>query len=157
MSILLAILALPLLVWLAVRCYVGWSPGIPNPVSGSPQPSVATVVANSGTVAAATATATLAAVAGRTLFLEGFDLTGSGPTTASQINLTVTGLLGGTLNYTLTPLAGVLLAAFPNGMLSVRFPTPLVASAPNQAIAVVMPSLGSGSTGAAVTAYGFII
>lgn len=157
MSILLLVLALPLLVWLAARCYVGWSPGIPNPVSGSPQPSVATVVANSGTVAAATATATLAAVAGRTLFLEGFDLTGSGPTTASQINLTVTGLLGGTLNYTLTPLAGVLLNAFPNGMLSVRFPTPLQASAANQAIAVVMPSLGGGSTGAAVTAYGFII
>lgn len=156
MEVLWIVLALGL-VLLVAAWYVGWAPGIPNPISGSPQPSVATVVAASGNVAAGTATATLAAVAGRTLFLEGFDLTGSGPTTASAINLTVTGLLGGTLTYTLTPLAGILLAAFPNGMLSVRFPTPLQASAANQAIAVVMPSLGSGSSNAAVVAYGFLI
>jgi hypothetical protein len=109
----------------------------------------------SGTVAAATATATAPAVAGKTFFMTGITLTGSGPTTASAIDLTVTGILNGTLHYTITPLAGVLLAAFPNGMLNFVFQDPIPASAQNQAVAVVMPSLGGGSTNATATLYGF--
>ncbi len=149
--------ALVLVVLAGVAWYAGWSPGPLNPVGGSPQPSATTVVASSGNVAAATATATLAAVVGRTNFLEGFDLTGSGPTTASAILVTVTGLLGGTQTWTLTPLAGVLLAAYPNGVMSFRFPTPLAASAPNVAIAVVVPSLGGGSTNSCAVAYGLLV
>jgi hypothetical protein len=146
-----------LLVLAGMASYAGWGPGPTNPVSGSPQPNATTVVAASGNAAAATCTATLAAVSGRTLFLEGFDLTASGPTTASAITFTVTGLLGGTLSYTITPIAGVLLNAFPNGGLFFRFPTPLIASAANTAIAVVVPTLGAGSTNCTVVAYGLLV
>ena len=160
MILTLSILVGLVLLWLGIRWYTAWSPGIGSQAPGVQYlvpPSASTVVASSGNVAAATATATLPAVAGKTNILEGFDLTGSGPTTASAITMTVTGLLGGTQTWTLTPLAGVLLAAYPNGIMSFRFPTPLVASAQNVAIAVVVPSLGSGSTNSCVVAYGLLV
>jgi len=112
--------------------------------------SIAT--ASSGTVAAGTAAATIAAVSGLTGYLDGFDVNGSGATVGLPVAVTVTGLSGGTLTYAYTAAVGALL---PNTPLSIRFPRPIPATGPNVAIVVSCPTLGSGATNNAVNAYGF--
>jgi hypothetical protein len=82
-------------------------------------------------------------------------VTGGGATAASVVEITVTGLLAGTLKYEMNVAAGVAAAVNAQGGLFIRFPTPLPGSALNQAITVTLPSLGSGNTAAAVSAYGF--
>lgn len=119
------------------------------------------VANSSGDVAAATATATLPAAAGKTTYIEGFDLTGGGATSATVITGTVTGLLAaiGTLSFDAAILAGAAVPAFgttgSGSLYSVRFPTPLPASALNTAIVVSFPTFGSGNLHACVSAYGF--
>lgn len=110
------------------------------------------ITASSGNVAAATATATLAAVAGKTTYITGFQITSAGSTAAAVVNPTVTGVITGTMTYTYVTVAGATLA---NSPLSISFNPPIPASAQNQAIAVVLPSLGAGNTNATVTAQGF--
>lgn len=108
---------------------------------------------SSGNVANASAIATLAAVAAKTNYLTGFEVTASGATAASIVLVAVTGLLGGTLTYIFTVPAGVLLAAAP---LVVSFNPPLPASAVNTAIVVTCPALGAGNTNAAAVAHGLV-
>lgn len=110
------------------------------------------LVASSGNVANAAATASLAAVAGKRNWLTGFVLTASGSTAALVVNATVTGLDGGTLTFTFTFPAGADVAADP---LIVTFPSPVPASAVNTAIAVSLPAGGAGNTNAAASAFGF--
>jgi hypothetical protein len=112
--------------------------------------------ANGAGGAAQTNTATLPATAGKTQYLEGFDITGGGATAASVIEVSVTGLAAGTLKYELNILAGVTGPMNAQGGFSVRFPQPLPASGVNVAISVAVPSLGAGNTNAAVVAYGFL-
>lgn len=107
---------------------------------------------SSGNVAAAIAAATLVAIAAKTAFISGFEVTGSGATAGLPVSVTVTGLLGGTLTYTYTAVAGVLLA---NQPLIVEFNPPLPASAVNTNIVVSCPSLGLGNTNNTVNAHGF--
>ena len=107
---------------------------------------------SSGNVAAATATATLAAVAGKTTYITGFSITGAGATAASVVNPTITGLLGGTQTYTLAVTAGATLANTP---LNVFFDPAIPASAVNTAIVVSCPSLGAGNTNNTVNAWGY--
>lgn len=118
----------------------------PYPAGANP------IVGDSGNVANATATATLAAAAGVTTWLTGFIVTASGATAAAVVTGTITGVKGGTLHFTFTAPAGVSAAATP---LIVELDRPLQASAKNQAIAVVLPALGSGNTNATVIATGF--
>jgi hypothetical protein len=99
--------------------------------------------------------ATLPAVAGKTNYLEGFDVTGGGATAASVIEVSVTGLAGGTIKFELNILAGVTGPMNAQGGFSVRFPEPLPASGLNTAITVTVPSFGAGNTNASVVAYGF--
>jgi hypothetical protein len=113
-----------------------------------------TVNATSGDVANATATATLAAVAGRTAYISGFEITGSGATAAAAVKVDVTGLAGGTISFIYCAAAGVAVANVP---LIVAFPSPLPASAVAQAIAVVCPALGTGAAHNIVTAHGFYL
>lgn len=101
------------------------------------------VSASSGNVANAIAAATLAASAGVTNYISGFEISGSGATAASVVTVTVTGLLGGTQSYTLAVVAG---AALGNPMLAVQFAPPFPASAVNTAITVSCPALGAGNT-----------
>lgn len=172
-ALIIAALVLPVLVWLLLRPgkvslrrrpgYVGWSPG-----QGSTAPGVtyqsfpsATPVANSsGNVAAASAVATLPAVAGKVTYIEGFDITGAGATGASIVAVTVTGLPTtiGTLTFEVVVPAGATVGIGGTGnpgLIPVRFPTPLPASAANTTIVVTAPSFGTGNTNACVTAYGF--
>ena len=123
------------------------------PASASLIPINATQTnSSSGNVAAAVATATLAAVVGRLNYITGFSVTGAGATAGLPVAVTVTGLLGGTQTYTYCAATGALVGNTP---LIVNFPTPLPASAANTAIVVSCPSLGVGSTNNAVNAYGY--
>ena len=99
--------------------------------------------------------AALAAVAGKTTYIEGFDITGGGATAASVIEVTVTGLAAGTLKFEMNILAGAAGPVNAQGGLFTRFPQPLPASAVNTAITVTAPSFGAGNTNAAVVAYGY--
>jgi hypothetical protein len=99
----------------------------------------------------------LPATAGKTNYLEGFDISGSGATAASVIEVNITGLNGGTLYYELPIVAGVNLAAFPlsGPVYSVRFPEPIPATGANVAITLTVPSFGTGNTNSSATLYGF--
>ena len=108
--------------------------------------------ASSGNVANAAATATLNAVANKTAYLTGFEVTGSGATAALPVSVTITGLLGGTLTYTYVAAAGALAA---NAPLIVEFNPPLPASAQNTNIVVSCPALGAGNTNNSVNVHGF--
>lgn len=107
---------------------------------------------SSGNKAAAAATVSLAAAAGKTNFITGFDVTGAGATAASVIQVTVSGLKAGTLTFEMAIPAGVTAPVTP---LQVRFPYPLVASAQNTAITLTVPSFGAGNTNASANLYGF--
>src|SRR5215475_14176429 len=108
--------------------------------------------ASSGNVANATATASLAAVSGRTNYLEGFTVTAGGATAALDVNVTVTGLVTGTFNYSFVFPLGAGVGAVP---LVVNFDPPIKASAANTAITVTLPAGGAGNTNAAVNINGF--
>jgi len=114
--------------------------------------SSATQVTASSTGAAAALTETLPGVAGKTTYLTGFQITGGGATAASNITVTVTGLISGTNSYNITVPAGATVGITP---LNVTFPNPISASAVNTAIVVNVPSFGAGNTAAAAAAQGF--
>lgn len=120
----------------------------------SSYPSGATVVvATSGSVAASTATATLAGTSGKTTYISGFSVTGSGATVGTVVNVTVTNLIGSvTFTYPVAAVAGVLGMNTP---LIVSFPNPIPASASNTSIVVSCPSLGTGNTNNAVNVFGY--
>ncbi len=123
--------------------------------SGTLLPAGATAVANSSAdVAAASAVATLPAVAGKTNYLTGFRVAGTGATSAVGVVVAITGLAAGTLNYILPVVAGATLGNTP---LDVVFPHPLPASAPNTAIVVTCPSLGTGALHNSAVAHGFVV
>lgn len=108
--------------------------------------------AETTTGAAAAIAATLAAVAGKRTFIAGFTVDGLGATAASVIEVTVTGVLGGTLRRKMSIPAGAAVAVTP---LVVEFDRPLPGSADNTAIVVNVPSFGAGNTSAVVSAHGF--
>lgn len=121
-------------------------------LSLSALPAGTPISASSGNVANAAAVATLAAAAGKTTYITGFEATAAGATLGLPVIVTVAGLLGGTLSYTFAFVAGALLASTP---LIVPYPQPLPASAANTAIVVTLPAGGAGATNATVTAHGF--
>lgn len=128
-----------------------WAPVLV--VGGNGYPSQATPVhAASGNVAATATTATLAGAASKTTYISGFEVTGAGATAASVIQVTVTGLSGGTETYIMAIPAGATAGVTP---LLVQFVPAVPASAANTAIVVNVPSFGAGNTNAAVVAHGF--
>jgi len=112
------------------------------------------VVISSANQANANAVATLPAIAGRTLYLTGFEATSAGATAGIAVNLTVTGVTGGTLNYVFTAAVGAAVASVP---LTVEYTYPIPASDVNTAIVVTLPALGLGNTNATVVAHGYYI
>lgn len=111
------------------------------------------VVAASGNVAAAAATATLpAGTAAQFTYITGFEFTSAGATAASVVNCTITGIKGGTLTYTLAVVAGVTTG---NPTLAAEFNPALPSSAQATAIVASCPSLGAGNTNATMVAHGF--
>lgn len=121
----------------------------------APYPTGATPASgSSGNVAASTATASLAASSGHTTYIAGFHITSSGSTSAAIVNVTVAGVIGGTMTFNYGTAAG---ATTLNAPLVVDFPYPVAAFAVGAPITVSMPSLGAGNTNAAIVAYGFTI
>jgi hypothetical protein len=110
------------------------------------------LIAGSGNVANASAAATLTGISTTTVYIAGFEVTGSGATAGLPVTVTVAGLLGGTRSYTYSFAAGVLVGNTP---LIVTFDPPLPASAINTAIVVTCPASGSGGTNNTVVAHGF--
>jgi hypothetical protein len=122
-------------------------------VQSAAYPTGATpITAASGNVAAATATATLAATSGKTTYITGFSVTGTGATAALAVSVTVTNVVTGTMTYTYAAAAGVAVANTP---LNITFPYPIPANTVNTTIVVSCPTLGSGNTNNTVNAYGF--
>jgi hypothetical protein len=107
----------------------------------------------SGNVAAGACVASLAANATKTNYVTGFEVTGAGATGASNIIVTLTGLLGGTRSYIMTIPAGATVQVTP---LIVPFTTPLPGSAINTAITVTTPSFGAGNTHSCANIHGFV-
>lgn len=120
-------------------------------LNGLPQAAVQ-VENSSGNVANSAAVATMAADATRTNYITGFEVTASGSTAGLPVSVTVAGILGGSLTYTFTFPAGVLVAAQP---LTVEFPEAIPASAINTAITVTCPAGGAGNTNTTVNVHGF--
>lgn len=110
------------------------------------------LIAGSGNVANAVAAATLTGTATTTVYLTGFEVTGSGATAGLPVSVTVSGLLGGSRLFTYVFATGALLA---NQPLIVIFDPPLPASAVNTAIAVSCPAGGAGATNNTVVVRGF--
>lgn len=136
-------------------------PSQPQPALGPEPIAPASIIVNGGNVTnGANVNVALPAVVGKTNWVTGFDLSGSGATGASQIDVTLTGVSGGTPHFGFTIPAGVNLAA-PLGVagpvVSVRFPPPgLPANATNQAITLVVPGFGSGNLETSATLYGYV-
>lgn len=125
--------------------------GIQSINSGVPEDAVP-ITASSGNVANATATATLTCPAGKTMFIGGFVVTGSGATAGAVVSITITGVVGGTQTYIYTAATG---AAVGNTPLAFDFPFAIPATAMNTNIVVSCPALGAGNTNNAVVAYGY--
>lgn len=125
-----------------------------SPAAGGLPPGATSVAVSSGNVAAAAAVAALPAVASKTNYCTGFQVTASGATTGLPVSVTLAGILGGTLTYTFVFPAGVLVPATP---LTVSFPAPIPASAVNTAITLTCPSGGSGNTNATANIQGYVV
>lgn len=117
------------------------------------------VSASSGNVAAAVATATLAAPAATggispvpAWVVTGFEITGSGATAASEITCTLTGTLGGTLSYNINIPAGVTAAVTPT---IINFPGGLYVN-PGVSAVLSCPSFGAGNTNASANLHGIV-
>ncbi len=113
----------------------------------------ATIVENSAVNAANAVTVTLpASTTGLTTYVEGFDITGSGTTAATIVNVNLSGMTN-PLFFDLISPAG---ATTTVKALSVRFPSPVPGSAVNTAITLLVPNLGASNTNVAVALYGFL-
>lgn len=116
------------------------------------QVGVTPITAHSGNVANAAAAATLTGTSTTTVFISSFTCTAGGSTTATEANITVTGLISGTETYnTGAPLG----AGVPPTILRVAFNPPVPASAVNTNIVVSQPALGTGNLNASCNAEGF--
>lgn len=107
---------------------------------------------DSGIVANATATASITSDTATFAYLSGFEITGSGATSALIVTVTVTGARTGTLHYVYAAVAGVTLI---NQSLIVAFNPPLKSTAKNTSITVSCPALGSGNTANSVVVHGY--
>ena len=112
------------------------------------------VVGSSGVVSAAAAVATLTSSAGRTAYLTAFGVAGLGATAAVMATITITGVLGGTINFGYPVPAGVGVAGQP---MTVSIEPPLPASAVNTNIVVTVASFGTGNVGASCMATGYLV
>jgi len=110
------------------------------------------IIGKSGNVGNASAVATLDSDAGKTTFLSGVLIAGGGATAAALVDVTIAGLLGGTVTYTHGAVAG---ATAKNADVFLRFDPPLPASAVDTDIVVTCPALGAGNLKNTVTAWGF--
>lgn len=113
---------------------------------------VDTQVTGSATGTTASINASLPGVAGQTTYVTGFEITGSGATSAITGIATLAGVITGTLSYAWGVPAGATVPATP---LVVSFPVPIAASGLNQAITLTVPASGTGATQIACAIHGY--
>lgn len=125
-----------------------------SPNSGSPGPYPAGAVPLVATATGTTggATATFAAVAGRTNYLCGFTVSPGSAATAITITITTTGLVN---NMSLSVGAPVTAVGVTGSIVTVPISPCIPASAINTAITVVAGALSTSGVGQAVNAWGF--
>jgi hypothetical protein len=94
----------------------------------------------------------LPAVAGKTTYVTGFQVVGTGANSATTVNATLASLIGSvTFTYSIavpTPNTAAIT------MLQVQFLYPIPASAANTAITLSVPSFGTGNTSVTANIYG---
>lgn len=123
------------------------------PVALAPQNSTP-VAASSGNVANAAAVATMPAVAGKTNYVTGIEITGGGATAASLSVATLAGLSGGTLSYVVAAVIGATLGNLP---ICIEFDPPLPANDANTAVTLTVPALGAGNTNSVANIHGYVV
>ncbi len=142
MKVLCTVLAL---LWSAAA----WAQANVNVYNQAGYPPGTTVLTGSNTGTTGAVTATLTSASLHTAFICGFIITSGGTTSALVQNATVTGTIGGTLNFTYVDVSSG------QGLLGVAFPQCIPASAQNTNIVVTAPAGGAGTV-AAVSAWGFL-
>lgn len=110
------------------------------------------VSCSTGNVANATSTCTMPATTGKTTYVTGFDITGSGATVGAAVTCTLTNTNSGTISYTYVITAGALLVNTP---LIRSFAPPLKGTAANTAPVLSCPAGGTGNTNMTLNAYGY--
>jgi hypothetical protein len=108
--------------------------------------------ATSGDVAASIAAATLPAASGKTTYITGFSVVGTGATSATVVDVTVS---DGTWTLTYPLNVPATSAAIQLQPLVVNFGPALPASASNTTIVVSCPSLGAGNAHVCTNAQGY--
>lgn len=131
-----------------VQCLNGAGQAV---ASVGPYPCGATPITASATGTAGSVTATLAAVATKTTYICGFQITSSGATGAASVTATVTNTITCTLNYVYPQVA---VATNNQNPLPIAFNPCVPANALNTTIAVNLTT-GAGTTLTAVSAQGF--
>lgn len=130
--------------------------GLSLPVTGDqgiPVQLIGTDVLAANAGAAGQYFVTMPAVAGKTNYVSGFEVTGTGATAASAQNVYLTGVLGSlTLIWVIAVPAGVNNAIIP---LHFQFTRPIPASGVNVAIQLNVPNFGAGNTLSAGQLHGF--
>jgi len=122
-------------------------------LTGGPYQTAQTpITGHSGNVGNATATATLTGTSSTTTYISGFQCEAGGATAAAIANITVSGVIGGNMTYSLGTPTGVTLTATP---LIVKFDPPVPAAAANTTIVVTMTTLGIGNVIASCNDQGF--
>lgn len=122
--------------------------------SGGISGPIGTPVSSTATNANALTVATLPAVAGKTNYCTGFEVTGGGATAAIAVLLGINNIVGGNLAYSVIVPAGV---GVPLTPLVVEFNPPLPANGVNVAIPAVLPAFGAGNLAETVVIHGYVL
>lgn len=122
-------------------------------LAASAYPATSTPLsASSGIVANNPASASLVGAAGKTTYITGFEVTGTGATNALPVTVTVGNVAGGNLSYSYAAVGDPLAANVP---LIVPFNPPLPASGPNVTITVSCQKLDGGNIQNSINVHGF--
>lgn len=124
---------------------------VTSPTSDYPLGSTP-VTGSSGNLANAAAAVHLGSVSGKTTYIAGFEITGTGATAVNIVTVTIVNILGGTLSYTYVFVAGV---TNQNQSLIVEFTKAIPGSAQNTDIIVNCPASGAGGTNNTVVVHGY--
>lgn len=136
----------------ATKVYLGLCPAS---IGGADQGPEGVAVTKSNTGTAASTAAALPAVAGRLNVITGFEIEASNGTAGAVNQVTVAGLIGGTMTYDINTLAAAATTPQPPPLI-VELQNPIPASAVNTAITVTFPAL-TGGTGVSVNVHGCLL
>lgn len=115
--------------------------------------SPGSIVTNSSSDAGNTnAVATLPAVSGKTTSIRGALCAAMGSTTATVVDVTITGVVGGAMTFPFLFPTGAAVSAAP---FNITFPQGVPAGASNTTIVVTLPAGGTGNLHASCSAWGF--